>query len=536
MNIEIVILQVVVISCVAILIRSRNNAGWAMVSAGILAVVAIGWVTKARWTPWLALGLWSVGIGFPILCMNRIVKLVAQEKFDQAHRIAKIVRFFHPGDGWWNYATTLKAEGLAKSGDLKSALMILEPMQRRETYDGRLAIALVHSLQAKWYPYLNFAEIELTPAQRSQENSSAGLYLRSLGETRQVNELLCAVRDCHLQVKESGNIALVNLSKLYAFAFTGQIENVQVLMRTSLKDYSQVSQKFWVATAHWYAGHAEVAVPMFESLRQYQSCGLVSALDWRSQQAPLRGYEMLNLEGRAILRRLQQTQQEDLKYNPRNPTTIKQVPLTYAIVAINCVIFLLPFVLLYGWALQLAEEPDFTTSTARFAASMIDIYNWGSLVPNQFFDGSWWQPLTAMFLHDPSSILHILFNMLGLLIVGSFVESRLGTLKFAIAYFISGIGSMWILAILARFAGSGTMSAIGASGAIMGLVGVMAAIYWQGWRKGDRVAQQWLRTIVLIVALQTGFDALNPNVSMTGHLAGFGVGAIVGLALNEVEK
>jgi rhomboid protease GluP len=536
MSIEIVILQIVAISCIAILLRSRKNLGWSLVALGILVVMAIGWSMKAQWTPWLAAGLWTVGIGFPILCMRQIVKLVDQEKYHQARRIAKLVRLLHPGDGWWIYPKVLKAQGFGQCGDLKSALAILEPMQQRDTYEGRLAIAMVHGLQAKWYQYLNFAETELTMPQRLQENSSASMYLRSLGETRQLNELLSGVRDCHLQANQSGNIALVSLSKLYAFAFTGQVDNVQVLLKTSLNDYSALNKRFWITTAQWCAGNSELAVPAFQELQKYSSCGLQSALEWRSKQAPLRGYELLNLESRAILSRLQQTQQEDLKYNPRNPTTPRQVPLTYGIIAVNCLVYILPFILmLYSWFFFNRETASISSATAKLMSDIINIYDWGALVPDQFFDGAWWQPLTAMFLHDPSSVIHLLFNMLGLMVVGAFVESRLGTLKFAIAYFVSGIGSMGLLAVLARLAGSGTMSSIGASGAIMGMVGVMGAIYWKGWKKGDRVAKQWLRSIALIVGLQTVFDSLNPNVSMTGHLAGLFLGGIVGLLLSPKD-
>jgi rhomboid protease GluP len=536
MSIEIVILQIVAISCIAILLRSRKNLGWSLVAAGILLVMAIGWFSKALWTPWLVAGLWGMGIGFPILCMSRITKLVAQEKFYQARRIAQVIRILHPGDGWWNYPTILKAQALGQSGNLQSALNTLEPLQNRETYDGRLAIALAYGLQAKWYPYLNFAETELTTPQRSQENSSAAMYLRSLGETRQLNELMSGVRDCHLQSSQSGNIALVLLSKLYAFAFTGQVDNVQLLLKTNLNDYSAANKRFWTTTAQWCAGNAELAVPAFQELRKSSSCGLQSALDWRSKQAPIRGYELLNLESRTILSRLQQTQQEDLKYNPRNPTKLRQVPLTYGIIVVNCLVYILPFTLmLYSWFFFNRETSSISVATTKLMSDIINIYDWGALVPDQLFDGAWWQPLTAIFLHDPSSVIHLLFNMLGLMVVGAFVESRLGTLKFAIAYFVSGIGSMALLAVLARLAGSGTMSAIGASGAIMGMVGVMGAIYWKGWKKGDRVAKQWLRSIALIVGLQTLFDSLNPNVSMTGHLAGLFLGAAVGLVLSPKD-
>ncbi len=191
---------------------------------------------------------------------------------------------------------------------------------------------------------------------------------------------------------------------------------------------------------------------------------------------------------------------------------------------------------MYGWGFLLKGGIlRLSPASAKIVMSIVGVYDWGALVPDQLFNGAWWQPLTAMFLHDPSSIIHLLFNMLGLAVVGAFVESRLGTFKFAIAYFVSGMGSMGILAVLAKWAGSGTMSAIGASGAIMGMVGVMGAIYWKGWRKGDLVAKQWLRSIAFIVGLQTAFDALNPNVSMTGHLAGLAVGVFVGLVLSPKD-
>ena len=196
----------------------------------------------------------------------------------------------------------------------------------------------------------------------------------------------------------------------------------------------------------------------------------------------------------------------------------------------NCLIYGLPFIILYG-VIHSDIVFNLHPLIALIVKGLLNIYDWGELVPDQLFDGAWWQPLTAMFLHDPSSIVHLLFNMLGLMVVGAFVESRLGTLRYAIAYFTAGIGSMILLAVLSSMTGAGTMRAIGASGAFMGMIGVMVSIYWKGWRKGDLVAKQWLRSIALIVILQTAFDAVNPNVSGVGHLGGLLIGALVGLGL-----
>ncbi len=529
MSLDLIVIQIVAISCIAILLRSRKNQGWAIVAAGILGVLTFGFVTKAAWTAWVCGGLWMVGILLPVQCMAQIARLRSQEKYTQARWIAQFVRILHPGDGWWTYPTTLQALERAQQGNLDGALALLKPMMSVESYDGRLAIATVYSLQANWNDYLQFAETHLTPAMRLEETSSAGMVLRSLGETRRINELLETTKEVHLRARKTGNTPLLLLAKLYAFAFTGQTEDVRTLFKTHLTWYSPPLQRFWIATAQWCAGNFEVATPEFQALAQSQaSSELQNSLRVRSQQSPLRTFDLLTIESRNILIRLQETQQQDLQYNPRTPITRKQAPLTYGIITINVLIYLAPFIVILGTSWL---DVTFIPVVEQVLTSIATIYDWGALVPNQLFAGAWWQPLTAMFMHDPSSIVHILLNMFGLAIVGAFVESRLGTIKFAISYFISGLGSMGILAVLARSAGSGTMSAIGASGAIMGMIGVMAAMYWSGWRRGDQAAKQWLRSIVVIVGLQTAFDMVNPNVSMTGHMAGLVVGAIVGLAL-----
>lgn len=50
-----------------------------------------------------------------------------------------------------------------------------------------------------------------------------------------------------------------------------------------------------------------------------------------------------------------------------------------------------------------------------------------------------YQFITYMFLHD--GLLHIFFNMFALVMFGSILENRLGTAKFLVYYFITGLGS-----------------------------------------------------------------------------------------------
>ncbi len=81
--------------------------------------------------------------------------------------------------------------------------------------------------------------------------------------------------------------------------------------------------------------------------------------------------------------------------------------------------------------------------------------------------------ITSMFLHG--GFAHVLFNLIALISFGSMVESIIGEKRFLMLYFGSGIfgGILYILAC--HIFGSGGI-AIGASGAIAGLMGFLAVV------------------------------------------------------------
>src|SRR5438105_3314861 len=83
-----------------------------------------------------------------------------------------------------------------------------------------------------------------------------------------------------------------------------------------------------------------------------------------------------------------------------------------------------------------------------------------------------WTIVTYMFLHDPGSIMHILFNMVGLYFFGPRVEERLGSRRFLTLYFVSGIAG----AVLSFFLAPGA-AILGASGAVFGVM-LAFAHYW----------------------------------------------------------
>lgn len=83
-----------------------------------------------------------------------------------------------------------------------------------------------------------------------------------------------------------------------------------------------------------------------------------------------------------------------------------------------------------------------------------------------------WTILTSMFMHG--SFFHIFANMFSLFFIGSFLEKIIGKKRFLGVYLISGlVGSIFYI-ISSLIFGSLSVPAVGASGAIFGLLGALA--------------------------------------------------------------
>jgi rhomboid protease GluP len=158
----------------------------------------------------------------------------------------------------------------------------------------------------------------------------------------------------------------------------------------------------------------------------------------------------------------------------------------------------------------------------------------GGLIAPLVIAGQWWRLISANFLHI--NFIHLLMNMLGLSYLGKLVENRLGTFQFVLAYVVTGIGSMACVTYVDLLQAEIPRVTVGASGAIMGLLGVMGAIYLVSWwqHRAPHAGRE-LQSIGITVGLQLLFDIINGHTSIVGHFSGLAIGLVVGIILASIK-
>lgn len=166
--------------------------------------------------------------------------------------------------------------------------------------------------------------------------------------------------------------------------------------------------------------------------------------------------------------------------------------LTYLLIAVNVVMFLLQ-----------QTQQGFTQNLWQYNAAIATQHEYYRL-------------LTSTFLH--TGVLHILFNMVALFVVGPPLERVFGWWRFLALYLVAGIAG----STLAYVVSSPFSATEGASGAIFGLFAAMWVV-----ARGLRADTAQITGLIVINLVLT-FTL--PNISWQGHLGGLAAGALIALA------
>lgn len=178
---------------------------------------------------------------------------------------------------------------------------------------------------------------------------------------------------------------------------------------------------------------------------------------------------------------------------------------TYLLIGLNVLIFLV--MTLAGGSTHIQILLDFGAMYRPFIAQ-----------------GEYWRLITPLFLHI--GVMHILFNMYALLILGGIAEQIYGPTRYFYLYLICGVGGT-----LASAEFSKAVSA-GASGAIFGLAGIALVV---GYRHRERISASFKKVvgqgIIPFVLFNLGYGLFNKGIDNYAHVGGLLSGALLGLAV-----
>jgi membrane associated rhomboid family serine protease len=163
---------------------------------------------------------------------------------------------------------------------------------------------------------------------------------------------------------------------------------------------------------------------------------------------------------------------------------------------------------------------------AMFAADGQSIYNALWLDKRALADGQIWRLWTVTLLHDPSNLLHLLFNMYALYLAGPIVERLYGSALTLGFYLLAAAGGS-----LASFAFGGDGPSVGASGAIFGLFGILLVATRTHHPALDRASRNFTAQLGTILMINIVFGIIAAGyIDNAAHAGGFVTGALLGLA------
>lgn len=483
--------------------------GWGVVWATVLAVAVAGRVCGSAATVLASLALWVLLVAVPMALANLGGRLWMQRRFAAARSALRLAALLHPADGFREAPTAVTAMELAFRGDRDEAATTLERLRQSRSPMAATAVVMLCLLRQRWDDLLAWAAGN--PATVARDPNALIGVLRALGETGDAAGLVDRYGRERPRIDRLVPTTLRDTCRLMLFVFGGRPDVVDRILAAGFAAAPADQNRFWQATARWAAGDTEAARLEFEALLPEADATSAVAIRRRLEQIdtpPPRFDE----RGQGLLAAEETRLGQESRYAAAVSVGSPAVRVTQALIALNLAVFAAE-----AWVGCLGDAGG--------------LHDAGALCSGCVGRGQWWRIASATVLHWNG--VHLAMNMLALAALGPAAETALGAARFLAVYCVAGLGSMAAVVAVALWRGEPCLC-VGASGAVMGVVGATTAIMLRGWLR-ERAAVARGRGLLMagLVAMQAGIDALVPQVSSTAHLAGAALGFLAALLVGD---
>ena len=143
--------------------------------------------------------------------------------------------------------------------------------------------------------------------------------------------------------------------------------------------------------------------------------------------------------------------------------------------------------------------------------------------------GEYWRLFSAMFLH--SGLIHLGFNVIGLLIFGQQLERFCGYSRFLVIYILAGLAGS-ITSYAFNLSASPNAIGVGASGAVFGILGALVAFFLSNRGLLGEMGRQTLVGLLALAAINLAVGFVMPSIDNFAHIGGFAGGFLLGMAFS----
>ncbi|HEY1633062.1 MAG TPA: rhomboid family intramembrane serine protease [Rhizomicrobium sp.] len=158
-----------------------------------------------------------------------------------------------------------------------------------------------------------------------------------------------------------------------------------------------------------------------------------------------------------------------------------------------------------------------------------DLIAWGANSAQQLHGVGWLRLITSQFVH--AGFAHIASNMYALVFMGLFLAPVMRNWGLIASYLVCGLGGAIASAVVHP-----DVISVGASGAIMGLAGILLALFLLGDWRLMHAPRAIVMNVILAVGLTLGQGFVIAEVDNAAHIGGLVTGFVLGLVLHYTGR
>jgi len=415
------------VGLVMTLTRLRSGRrGWVVLYLAILFVAGFGKLEEEKACIYAAAAIWLMFVLLPGLIGRLYSRRLLQQQYAAAFRLARLLSWLHPADGWRQQPQIVRALHLAQRGELPAAVEILNRFQNVKSPMGVAAVINLYRLTNQWEDLLAWQARHDQEADRQPQLLPA--FLRTRGETGDLRGLVEFYDRHQQQIGKLMPREARDQCRLMLFAFCGRRDLAErLLFGGSLASLPAATRAYWLATADLAAGASASGRRQLDLLLPAADPPTRQAIERRLAR-PLTPAASLDASAQSVIESAALEHGHEESFGAQPSLFSKQGRATQILIGLN--------VLMFGVEICLggSNNPEV-------------LYRLGALFPPAVRAGEWWRLLASLFLHFGA--LHLAMNMLALWLLGPFVEFALGWRRFLPLYLLSGLGAAGVVMGLA---------------------------------------------------------------------------------------